>query len=78
MDMEVNSSYQFVKIAENHFEPSDFSNLGIKLECAKISVERPWLEPQILNNESYGLVNRDPYSISNGTLPSKQGYGEQD
>ena len=73
-----NPSYQLNKSTENHFEPNDFDNLSIKLEYAKISAERPWLEPQIFRNEAYGVSSRDPHSISNGTLPSEQGYSEQD
>ena len=58
------------EIAQNNFELEDFDRLGIKLECAKISCERPWLEPQIFKNDACGLSNRDPHDYSNGTLPS--------
>jgi len=60
--------------SKDEFSDKDFTNLGVKMQVAKVHLRRPWLSATLFGHSELKITGYKKLSVSGGVMPKRMFY----
>ena len=64
--------------SKDEFSDKDFTNLGVKMQVAKVHLRRPWLSATLFGHSELKITGYKKLSVSGGVMPKRMFYAAND